>query len=96
MISTGELKKGVVIELEGDLWQILDYHHIKMGRGSAQVRMHGEEAGHVPEPVMVDVPADHHDTAGMRRSEAGCAVCASTRSTSRYRRLRACSRTAAT
>ncbi len=39
MISTGELKKGVVIELDGDLWQILDYHHIKMGRGSAQVRI---------------------------------------------------------
>ena len=39
MISTGELKKGVVIELEGDLWQILDYHHIKVGRGSAQVRI---------------------------------------------------------
>ena len=39
MISTGELKKGVVIELEGDLWQILDYHHLKMGRGSAQVRI---------------------------------------------------------
>jgi elongation factor P len=39
MISTGELKKGVVIELEGDLWQILEYHHIKMGRGSAQVRI---------------------------------------------------------
>ena len=39
MISTGELKKGVVIELEGDLWQSLDYHHIKMGRGSAQVRI---------------------------------------------------------
>jgi elongation factor P len=34
MISTGELRKGVVIELDGDLWQILDYHHIKMGRGS--------------------------------------------------------------
>ena len=39
MISTGELHKGVVIELDGDLWQILDYHHIKMGRGSAQVRI---------------------------------------------------------
>jgi elongation factor P len=39
MISTGELRKGVVIELDGDLWQILDYHHIKMGRGSAQVRI---------------------------------------------------------
>jgi len=39
MISSGELRKGVVIELDGDLWQILDYHHIKMGRGSAQVRI---------------------------------------------------------
>ena len=36
MISTGELRKGAVIELDGELWQILDYHHIKMGRGSAQ------------------------------------------------------------
>jgi len=39
MISTSELRKGVAIELDGDLWQILDYHHIKMGRGSAQVRI---------------------------------------------------------
>jgi elongation factor P len=39
MISTGELRKGVVIDLDGDLWEILDYHHIKMGRGSAQVRI---------------------------------------------------------
>jgi elongation factor P len=39
MISTSDLRKGVVIELDGDLWQVLDYHHIKMGRGSAQVRM---------------------------------------------------------
>jgi elongation factor P len=39
MISTSDLRKGVAIELDGDLWQILDYHHIKMGRGSAQVRM---------------------------------------------------------
>ncbi|MFL5724947.1 MAG: elongation factor P [Chloroflexota bacterium] len=39
MISTGELRKGVAIELDGELWQILDYHHIKMGRGSAQVRI---------------------------------------------------------
>jgi elongation factor P len=39
MISTGDLRKGVAIELDGDLWQILDYHHIKIGRGSAQVRI---------------------------------------------------------
>ena len=39
MISTGELRKGVTIELDNELWQILDYHHTKMGRGSAQVRI---------------------------------------------------------
>jgi elongation factor P len=39
MISTGDLKKGIAIELEGTLYTIVDYAHIKMGRGSAQVRL---------------------------------------------------------
>lgn len=39
MISTGELKKGATIELDGKLFSIMDYNHIKMGRGSAQVRI---------------------------------------------------------
>jgi elongation factor P len=39
VISTGELKKGVTIELDGKLYSILDYSHIKTGRGSAQVRL---------------------------------------------------------
>src|SRR5829696_7512813 len=39
MISTVALLRGVAIELDGDIWQILDYYHIKMGRGSAQVRI---------------------------------------------------------
>ncbi len=39
MISTGELKKGATIELDGKLMNILEYNHIKTGRGSAQVRI---------------------------------------------------------
>jgi len=39
MISTGDLKKGITIELEGTLYSIIDFAHIKMGRGSAQVRL---------------------------------------------------------
>ena len=39
MISTGEVKKGVIIELDGQLMKVLDWTHIKMARGSAQVRM---------------------------------------------------------
>jgi elongation factor P len=39
MIDTGDLRKGLAIELEGDLYVVLDWSHIKMGRGSAQVRL---------------------------------------------------------
>jgi len=39
MIDSGELRKGLTIELEEKLYQVLDYQHIKMGRGSAQVRL---------------------------------------------------------
>jgi elongation factor P len=39
MISTGELRKGVIIEMDGQLFSIIDYQHLKIGRGSAQVRM---------------------------------------------------------
>jgi elongation factor P len=51
MISTGDLKKGITIELEGNLYTIVDFAHIKMGRGSAQVRLklRDVKAGHTTE-----------------------------------------------
>lgn len=51
MISTGEMKKGVTIELEGQLYQVIDYQHLKLGRGTAQVRMklRNIKAGHITE-----------------------------------------------
>jgi elongation factor P len=39
LISTGDLRKGVVIEMDKQLFSVLDYQHLKIGRGSAQVRM---------------------------------------------------------
>jgi elongation factor P len=39
VISTGELKKGATIEQDGKLLSIMEYSHIKVGRGSAQVRI---------------------------------------------------------
>ena len=51
MITSGELRKGIIIELDGELFQVLDYSHIKMGRGSAQVRLRLRDirAGHTTE-----------------------------------------------
>lgn len=39
MISTGDLRKGVVIEMDKQLFSVMEYQHLKIGRGSAQVRM---------------------------------------------------------
>jgi len=51
MIDAGELKKGITITLDGQLFQVLDYHHIKVGRGSAQIRIRLRDikAGHIIE-----------------------------------------------
>ena len=39
MITTGELKKSIVLVLDGELYRVLDYQHVKQGRGSAMVRI---------------------------------------------------------
>jgi len=39
MISTGDLKRGVIIEMDRQLFSVMEYQHQKIGRGSAQVRM---------------------------------------------------------
>jgi len=53
MIDAGELKKGITIDVEGQLYQVLDYQHIKIARGSAQVRLKLRDvrAGHTTERV---------------------------------------------
>ncbi len=39
MIAAGDIRKGTTIELDGKPYSVLEFSHIKMGRGSAQVRM---------------------------------------------------------
>jgi elongation factor P len=39
LINVGEIRKGIIIELDGQLYNVVDFQHIKMGRGSAQVRL---------------------------------------------------------
>ncbi len=39
MITVGELRRGVNIELDGQLLGVIEFEHIKMGRGGAVVRL---------------------------------------------------------
>lgn len=38
MISTSDFRTGLTIELDGDPWQIMDFQHVKPGKGAAFVR----------------------------------------------------------
>jgi elongation factor P len=39
VINVGELRRGIAIEIDGQIYSVLEYQHIKMGRGGAQVRL---------------------------------------------------------
>ena len=38
MISAGDFKNGVTVEIDGNIYQILEFQHVKPGKGAAFVR----------------------------------------------------------
>ena len=38
MISAGDFRKGVTFEMDGDVYQVVDFQHVKPGKGAAFVR----------------------------------------------------------
>ncbi|MDR1101877.1 MAG: elongation factor P [Clostridiales bacterium] len=38
MVSAGEFRNGVTFEMEGSVWQIVEFQHVKPGKGAAFVR----------------------------------------------------------
>ena len=38
MISVNEFKNGLTIEVDGELWRVVEFQHVKPGKGSAFVR----------------------------------------------------------
>jgi elongation factor P len=39
VINVTDARKGITVEMDGELYSVLEFEHIKMGRGSAQVRL---------------------------------------------------------
>lgn len=38
MVSAGDFKKGLTVEIDGQVWVIVDFQHVKPGKGAAFVR----------------------------------------------------------
>jgi len=46
MIGTGELKRGIIVEVDGDLFQVMDLQHVKMKRTAlAKVKLRNVKTG---------------------------------------------------
>ncbi len=71
MISTNDFRTGVTVELDGDPWQIIDFQHVKPGKGSPFVRakMKNLRSGNVKEDTFragEKVPRAHVETKEMQ------------------------------
>ena len=38
MITAGDFKKGITVEMDNGVWTIVDFQHVKPGKGAAFVR----------------------------------------------------------
>src|SRR5690554_1066195 len=38
MISVNDFKTGLTVEIDGDIWQVMEFQHVKPGKGAAFVR----------------------------------------------------------
>ena len=38
MIMAGDFRKGITVEIDGNVWSVVDFQHVKPGKGAAFVR----------------------------------------------------------
>ncbi len=69
MISAGEFRNGITIELEGNVYQIIEFQHVKPGKGAAFVRtkLKNIKSGGVVEKTFR--PTEKCDTARIDRKD---------------------------
>lgn len=71
MISTSDFKTGLTIELDNDVWQIVEFQHVKPGKGAAFVRskLKNVRNGNIQEKTFrttEKMPKAHVDTRKMQ------------------------------
>ena len=69
MVSAGDFRKGITFEMEGGVWQIIEFQHVKPGKRAAFVRtkIRNVIAGSVVEKTFS--PTDKFPTAHIDRRE---------------------------
>ncbi len=75
MISAGDFRNGVTIEFEGNIYQIIEFQHVKPGKGAAFVRtkLKNIKSGGVVEKTFR--PTEKCPTARIERRDYAVPVC---------------------
>lgn len=57
MISSNDFRPGVTVEIDGNVWQVVDFQHVKPGKGAAFVRtkMKNLQTGSVVELSLIHI-----------------------------------------
>ena len=69
MVSAGDFRKGVTVEIDGKVYVIVDFQHVKPGKGAAFVRakIKNVVTGQVLEQTFN--PSDKYENAHIERKE---------------------------
>ena len=69
MVSAGEFRKGMTIEIDEQVWVVVDFQHVKPGKGAAFVRtkIRNVISGAVTEKTFN--PTDKYPTAFVERKD---------------------------
>ena len=57
MVSAGDFKNGITVQMDNGIWQIIEFQHVKPGKGAAFVRtkmkniVSGLSLIHISEPT---------------------------------------------
>ena len=57
MVNTNQFKNGMHIELEGGMWRIVEFQHVKPGKGGAFVRTKLKTSTAAPSSTAPSAPA---------------------------------------
>ena len=57
MVSAGDFRNGVTLEMDGNIYQIIEFQHVKPGKGAAFVRTKAEKY-HQRRCCREDLPSD--------------------------------------
>jgi len=69
MISAGDFRKGTTFEMDGDVYQIIDFQHVKPGKGAAFVRTKIKSVKNGGSREMTFNPNDKYEVAKIETKE---------------------------